>query len=153
MDWNVPTDLAIWLGLAILLGVVEIATVGFFFVFFAVGALVAALATLFTDSMIMQSLVFVLASCLLVLFARPFFQKMLKLGDKPKPSNVSALIGAEVLVLEDVDKYQGKVKVVHTGEVWSAFLADAGAAVLAVGSAGRIVKIDGAKLAVQAKPL
>lgn len=153
MELTMSTALIIWLGAAIILGMVEIFTVGFFFLFFAVGALVAGLVSLLTDSVIIQTLVFIAVSMTLVFQARPILRKTFNIGDKPaKESNVAALIGAEVLVTETVGKYQGKVKVIHTGETWTAYLAGAEEnESLAVGSAGTISQVDGAKLAILPK--
>jgi len=147
-------ELAVWLGLAIILGLIEILTVGFFFLFFAAGALIAAIATFFTDNLVLQALVFVLASFALVIFARPILRNTLKMSDKPQPSNVSAVLNAEVLVLEALDQYKGKVKVIHTGEIWTAYLADAAPEeTLKEGCPGIVSRIDGAKLAVRPKPI
>ncbi len=152
MGLSISTALIIWLGAAIVLGTIEIFTVGFFFLFFAVGALVAGLVSLFTDSVIIQTLVFIVVSMLLVFQARPILRKTLNIGDKPlKESNVAALIGAEVLVTETVGKYHGKVKVIHTGEIWTAYLAGAEENdTLQAGSAGTVSQVDGAKLAIVA---
>ncbi len=151
MGFEMPVTMAVWIGIAILLGIVEIMTPGsFFFLFFALGALVASVASLTIDSVLIQTLVFIAVSVVLVLFARPILKRTLNIGDQPKfPSNVSALINTDVLVLEDVDRYKGKVKVAHTGEVWSAYMNPPhDGAILTIGSVGTISKIDGAKLAI-----
>lgn len=146
-------DMVVWLALAIILGIAEIFTVGFFVIFFALGALVAAATCFLTDSTIIQTVVFVVASVLMVWLGRPVLKKNFKVGDKPAhESNVGALIGAEALVLEEVDQYRGKVKVVHTGETWTAYLSpDYTQEILPVGSPALIEKVDGAKLAVRPK--
>jgi membrane protein implicated in regulation of membrane protease activity len=152
---DLPAGTAIWIGIAILLGLFEIFTAGFFFIFFAFGALVAALASLWLKSLLLEVVIFVAASLLFVLFARPVFRKALKITDQPQHvSNVNALIGVDVLVLEPVDRLQGKVKVTNTGEVWSAYLDDASSGTgqtLAADSLGVILKIDGAKLVIAPK--
>ncbi len=138
-----------WVALALLLGIIEVFTVGFFVCFFAIGALIAALASLFIPGLLGQTVVFVLSSLLMVWWARPVLTKAFKVGNRPAvDSNVSALINTAVLVLEPVDKYTGKVKVTHTGEVWSAYLADGVGETIPAGQEALIVKVDGAKLAV-----
>ncbi len=138
-----------WIVLALLLGIVEVFTVGFFMCFFAIGALIAALASLFIPGLLGQTLVFVLSSLLMVWLARPVLKKTFKVGNRPAvDSNVSALINTTVLALEPVDKYAGKVKVTHTGEVWTAYLADERGDIILAGQEALIVKVDGAKLAV-----
>ncbi|HEY9745935.1 MAG TPA: NfeD family protein [Oculatellaceae cyanobacterium] len=150
---NLPPGTAIWLGIAILLGIFEIFTVGLLFVFFAFGALVAALVSIWSDSMLLEAVVFVVASLLLIVFARPLFRKAFKIGDQPqRPSNVDALIGMEVLVLEPVDRLQGRVKILNTGEVWSAYLeAETVGPTLEMNALGVIRKVDGAKLVIVPK--
>lgn len=153
MLMDLPTQTTVWIGIAILLGIFEIFTAGFFFIFFAFGALVAALVSLYNPSILLDSFVFVVASLLFVFFARPLFKRALNIHDRPPhASNVNALIGTEVLVLEPVDGYQGKVKITHTGEVWSAYLDNAEPEqILEPGQVGLIHKIDGAKLVIRPK--
>jgi len=143
----------IWVGLAIVFGLIELASAGFFFIFLAGGAACAALIAVLSNSIALQIVVFLAVSILLTIFARPMLRKALNVGDRPLvASNVHALIGTEALVLEDVDKYNGKVKVIHTGEVWTAYLSQpAEGEILAAGSPAEIIKVDGAKLAVRLK--
>jgi membrane protein implicated in regulation of membrane protease activity len=151
MLMNLPAQTAIWIGLAVLFGIFEIFTTGFFFVFFAFGALVAALVSLWLASPLWTTLVFVAASLLFVFFARPILKKTLQVGDQPRhASNVNALIGVDVLVLEPVDRLQGRVKVVSTGEIWSAYLRDADR-VLPIDSFATVEGVDGAKLVIKPK--
>lgn len=141
-----------WVTLALLLGIIEVFTVGFFVCFFAIGALIAALASLFIPGLLGQTVVFVLSSLLMVWWARPVLTRTFKVGNRPAvESNVSALLNTAVLVLEPVDKYTGKVKVTHTGEVWTAYLADQAGDNIPAGQEAVIVKVDGAKLAVAPK--
>lgn len=149
MELGMSNAMLGWVALALLLGIVEVFTVGFFMCFFAIGALIAALASLFIPGMVGQTIVFVLSSLILVWLARPVLKKAFKVGNRPAvESNVSALINTTVLVLEPVDKYAGKVKVTHTGEVWTAYLADERGVIIPAGQEALIVKVDGAKLAV-----
>lgn len=152
MELGLSSAMVGWVLLALLLGIIEIFTVGFFCCFFAIGALVAALASLLIVGLLPQSIIFVVSSLALVFLARPLLQKTFKVGSRPAvDSNVSALLNTAVLVLEPVDKYKGKVKVTHTGEVWTAYLANPGDEVLPVDAEAIIVKVDGAKLAIQLK--
>jgi membrane protein implicated in regulation of membrane protease activity len=143
----------IWVGLAILFGIIELVSPGFFFIFLAGGAAIAALIALWSDSIGLQATIFLITSTLLTIFARPILRKTLNIGDRPAvASNVHALIGTEALVLENVDKYSGKVKVIHTGEVWTAYLTQPSEGeILPAGSPAEIVQVDGAKLAVRLK--
>lgn len=149
MELGLSQGMLTWIVIALLLAIIEVVTVGFFFCFFAIGALVTAVATLFITGVVPQTVIFVLSSLLLVFMARPLLKKTFNVRSRPTvDSNISALLNTTVYVLEDVDKYKGKVKVAHTGEAWSAYLADENGATLPVGEEGTILKVDGAKLAI-----
>ena len=80
-----------WIVLGLLLGIVEIFTVGFFFCFFAFGALITAIASLFVTGLVPQTIIFVVASLALVFWARPLLKNTFKVGNRPAvDSNVSA---------------------------------------------------------------
>lgn len=145
-------SLLFWVVVAVVLAIVEIFTVGFFFLFFAIGATLAAISALFTDDINLQTGVFILSSLLCLLFARPLLKKAFRVDSKQVPSNVSRVIGEAVLVLEPVTKYTGRVRVLHTGEVWSAYLDEETTKCvteLAADQEGVICEVDGAKLVIK----
>lgn len=150
MEMGMSNAMLGWVALALLLGIIEVLTVGFFVCFFAIGALITALASWVVPDLLGQVVIFVLSSLALVWWARPMLTQAFQVGNRPLlDSNVSALQGAVVLVLEPVDKYTGKVKVTHTGEVWTAYLADDQLSeAIPAGQEAVIIKVDGAKLAV-----
>lgn len=150
MELGLTDAMVGWVVLALLFAVLEVFTVGFFWCFFAIGALVAALSSLVVSGLLPQSIIFVIASLGLVVMARPLLKTTFKVGDKPSvDSNVSALLNTSARVLEPVDRYTGKVKASHTGEVWSAYLANPSDETIPANAEAIIVKVDGAKLAVQ----
>lgn len=143
----------VWLIVAIVLAVVEIATVGFFVMFFAMGALITAGAAFFLTDLPSQLAVFLISSVVLLVFARPLVKRTLNLNDQPsRQSNADSLPGEAVLVLEPVTRYTGRVKLLHSGEVWSAYLdpAHTEPEILAEVEA-EVVAVDGAKLVIRAK--
>lgn len=153
---SLTLDLMIWLGIAVICGILEIFTAGFFFLFLAGGALVTAVVALFTDSWLIQGLVFAVSSLLLIVYARPLVRRTLNIPDKPRyESNVDALVGQEILVLERVDRYHGRVRLVGTGEIWTAYMSEGASEdeALEEGSIGVVMRVDGAKLAVLPRPL
>lgn len=153
MEMTPFIDSLLWLGATILFVVVEIFTVGFFFMFFAFGSAAAALTALISHNMLLQGVVFVIVSALALLYARPIVKNMFGVGSTPPfKSNSDALIGQEVLVLETVKKHEGRVKLVHAGEIWTAYLdADAGVDSLDVDQEALISQVNGAKLAIKPK--
>ena len=71
-------DWVAWLGLAVVLGIVEIATLDLVFAMLAAGALAAAVTGLVTDSLIAQVLVALAVSVAMLGFARPIAMRHLR---------------------------------------------------------------------------
>lgn len=108
----------LWLVVAGIFFILEIATVGFLIFWFGIGALIALIVSLFTSNVILQTTVFVLSSGLLVFLTRPFVNKFAK-TDKVE-TNAFSIIGKTGLVIKDIDPLHdvGQIKV--DGEIWSA---------------------------------
>ena len=108
----------LWLIIAVLLAVVEGATLSLTTIWFALGALAAWIAQMFNFSWSIQIGVFVLVSGLMLVFTRPLVKKYLKIG-KVK-TNAEELIGKEAIVTEEINNInaQGKIKV--KGQIWTA---------------------------------
>ena len=133
-------DWVAWLGLAVVLGIVEIATLDLVFAMLAAGALAAAVAGLVTDSVIFQVLVALVVSVGMLAVVRPIALRHLRVPHALR-TGVEALIGSRGEVLETVDAHDGRVKL--KGEVWSARSFDPGASI-AAGAHVEVVSIDGA---------
>ena len=65
----------LWLIIAGLFFVGEIATVGFLIFWFGIGALIAMIVSLFTSNIIIQTTVFVITSTILIFATKPFVKK------------------------------------------------------------------------------
>ncbi len=137
----------IWLIIAGICLIIEIATVGFLVFWFAVAALITCLLSLFIHNVIIQTAIFVVLSALLIFLTRPFANKI---GKKDKVvTNSSSLIGKEGTVLKDItfnSATLGQVKV--NGDVWSA-VTEEDYGIIPAKSIVRILKIDGVKLVVE----
>lgn len=107
-----------WLiGFAVLL-IIEGATMALTTIWFAGGALVAFVLSLFHTSIEIQLVGFVIVSFLLLFFTRPFalhFQS----GHITK-TNADSLIGREAKVTEEINNQQGNGTVVINGMEWTA---------------------------------
>ncbi|RMI35942.1 NfeD family protein [Streptomyces triticirhizae] len=81
------------------------------------GAVAAAITASFTDSLVIQVLVFAVVSTALILAVRPIARRA---GNGPPElrSGVDALKGRSAIVLERVDTHSGRIKL--AGEEWSA---------------------------------
>ncbi len=150
---SIPNDVLFWITAGIVLLAIEITTVGFFCLFFAIGAFATASIAYFVQDISTQVVLFAAISLMTFGFARPILKKALNISEKLKQeSNIQALIGKPALVLETVHRHGGRVKVTHTGEVWSAFLHESSEQLgLQPDSEVMIVNVDGAKLAIREK--
>lgn len=94
-------------------------TVGFFVFWFAIGALLAMLTSLFTSNLIIQASVFVLSSTILIFVTKPFVQKFVNNKDEIK-TNVYSTVGKTGIVIKDIHSMQSLGQVKVAGETWSA---------------------------------
>ena len=108
----------IWLITSGVFFVLEIFTVGFLVFWLGVAALLAMLISFLTDSIIIQTTVFVVSSALLIFATRPLVNKITK--KDTIPTNVYSLVGKRGIVIEDIDWATGKGQIKSEGEVWSA---------------------------------
>ncbi|MEJ5915277.1 NfeD family protein [Pseudokineococcus sp. 1T1Z-3] len=142
----------LWVGLALLLGAVEIASLDFVFAMIAGAALVAALSAALGLSFPFQVVVFAVAAVALLAVARPVLLKYVRPRVPMVATNVDGNLGQRAEVLEQVSPREGRVKL--RGEVWSARSepgpGDGG--VLPVGLDVEVVRIDGATAVVRALP-
>jgi membrane protein implicated in regulation of membrane protease activity len=137
-------DWAGWVGLAVLLGIVEVTTLDLTFAMLAVGALAGAATALGTDNLVVQGLVALGVSIAMLALVRPVALRHLRTPQEIR-TGTAALIGERGTVLEPVDRDNGRVKI--RGEVWSARTYDPSASIEA-GRSVEIVKIDGATVVV-----
>ena len=110
---------AIWLIIAGAFFIGEIFTVGFLLFWFGVGAIISMIVSFFTTNIIIQTVVFLVTSCLLLFATRPFVNKFVN----KKPSivtNAFNIIGKKAVVIEDIDPVHSKGLVKVGTEVWSA---------------------------------
>ncbi|MDO5672001.1 MAG: NfeD family protein [Actinomycetaceae bacterium] len=135
----------IWLGIALVLGIIEMLTADFIFLMIAGGALATAGASaIWPDSLAIQAIVFAIVSVLLLVLVRPWVKARV-LPKDPRNTNVHALIGQEAIVVQPVNSMRGQVKI--GGEIWSAKSEEtsSGEAVdIPVGHTGRVKRIEGA---------
>lgn len=156
MDSNLIFGLSaplFWLILSALLGVVEVSTVTFFALPFALGAAVTALtAWIAVPSTATQVWIFIITSSVSLVGIQYWFRgwQKKKMQEGGLQSNVDALIGKQCIVTAPIrgELQRGAVKV--GGDVWSAITMegeeyDEGAIVF-------ILKVDGVKLIVGANP-
>lgn len=139
-----------WLIAMLILALAEIITTDITFLMLAAGAGAGALASLFSDVTWVQVTVFAIASVIILFAVRPTIKNwLLKDEGLNQSTNVSALIGKDALVLEQVSTQGGLVKL--AGEQWTARLHPTSLKYLEAGTVAVVVEISGATALVKAK--
>jgi membrane protein implicated in regulation of membrane protease activity len=133
-------DWVAWVGLAVVLGIIEVTTLDLVFAMLAVGALAGSVTAMATDNVLLQVLVALVVSVGMLGVVRPIALRHLRTPHAIR-TGVAALVGEKGLVLEPVDARDGRVKI--KGEVWSARTFDP-ACTIEAGRSVEVVEIDGA---------
>ena len=137
----------VWLIIAGVCFIIEMATVGFFVFWFGIGALLSMLVSIFCpENILLQSIVFVVSSVILLFLTKPLVDRFTR-KDKKVETNAYSIIGKKGIVLQDINSTYGIGQVKISGEVWSAKSEDNG--VIKKGSQIEVVKIEGVKAVVK----
>jgi membrane protein implicated in regulation of membrane protease activity len=131
-----------WLAALVVFLVIEIITLGLTTIWFAAGALLAFFAAWLGLSWGVQLILFFFVSFALLLFTRPAVQE--KLNSSREKTNVNSMIGREGKVLEAIDNFNGKGRIVVGGMEWTARSLEDGV-VIPQGSKVQIQQISGVK--------
>ena len=108
----------LWLIIAGLFFIGEIATVGFLIFWFGIGALIAMIVSIFTTNIIIQTTVFLISSTILIFATKPFVKKFADV--KKTNTNVYSIIGKKALVIKTIDPIHSVGQIKLNGEVWTA---------------------------------
>ncbi len=136
----------IWLIILVVLVVIELLTMGLTTIWFAGGALVAAVASIFGAPLLLQIVLFLIVSAVLLFFTRPIAVKYFN-KDRVR-TNAESLVGRQAIVISEVDNLQGIGQVSVGGMEWSAKTKEDGVT-LPVGTVVTILAINGVKLIVE----
>ena len=109
----------LWLILAVIFGVGEIATLGFFLAPFAGGAAVAAVVSAAGAGTVISLAVFLLVSLVLLAALRPLARSHRRMPPQLR-TGTAALVGKSATVLERIANSEGIGCVRLEGEVWTA---------------------------------
>ena len=140
-NWNA----LLWLLAAILLLVIEAATVQLVSIWLCLGAFAATLATIFGAGWELQFGVFIVVSGVALVGTRPFVKKALNV--KKVHTNADSVIGMTGSVLQDIDNMEETGRVRVNGLDWSA--RSAGGEPIHVGAAVVVEAIEGVKVIVR----
>lgn len=135
----------IWIGIAIVMGIIEASTAQLVSVWFVLGGLAAAVSCIFTDNVYIQIAVFLIVSIVSLLATRPFVKKITKFG-KTK-TNLDSTVGKTAVVTSDIDNRISEGAVSVGGKVWTARSADG--SLIPKNSNVKVISIEGVKLIVE----
>lgn len=135
-----------WLTGAAVLLLIEIGTVSLTSIWFAGGAIAAAIASALGLSMILQVAVFIVVSIVLLVLTRPAAVKLL--NSKIEKTNADALVGRKCRVAATIDPTVPSGTIIINDVEWSARPVD-GESVILEGTEVTIREISGVKLMVE----
>lgn len=136
----------IWLGLLAVLLLIEAATAGLTTIWFAGGALIAAIASYLGAGLMVQMMLFLIVSGVLLIFTRPLAVKYLNKGTLA--TNADSLIGKRAVVTREIDNLAQNGQVRINDVEWTARTADDSQKV-PEGTVVVIKEIHGVKLIVE----
>ena len=134
----------LWLILAGVCFIMEIATEGFLMFWLGVGGLASMTVSFFSDNYLLQLAVFVIVSTVLILCTRKFTKKV---QPKTVATNVYTIIGKKAVVSVEIDNIKGHGQIKVDGDVWTA--RNEADEIIPEGTAVEILRIDGVKAVVK----
>ena len=136
----------VWLGIAVVLAIVEVSTTQLVTLWFVIGAAATAVcsATFLKDQLVWQIVLFIAISAIMLILTRPLVKKLK--ANKPVSTNSDRNIGKSALVISDIDPELGVGQVRVGNEKWSA--KSENGSVISEGTNVKVVGIEGVKLVV-----
>ena len=112
------TNSILWLLILAVLIFIEIITLGLTTIWFAGGALIAFVVSLFYDNLLLEVALFLVVSMVLLYFTRPLVLKYF--NPKRTKTNYEGVIGKTAMVTATIDNMKSIGQVVVDGQEWSA---------------------------------
>ena len=137
----------IWTALFIVLIIIEGITAQLTTIWFAVGAIAAAVAAFLNGPVWLQWTLFLVVSVVLILSTRKLARGLLK--TTPKATNADRAIGQDGIVTEEIDNLNAKGAVSLNGAFWTA--RSENNSVIPLGETVTAIRIEGVKLIVKKK--
>lgn len=138
----------IWVALLVLFVIIETATAQLVTIWFAIGSLAALISSFFTDSIVIQIVIFAVVSLIALAITRPLAKKIT--DTKKQATNADMYIGKEGVVSEEINNLEAKGLVKVKGTVWTARTED-DKIIIPVGTHIEVLRIEGVKLIVKFK--
>lgn len=136
----------VWLGIAVVLAVVEVSTTQLVSLWFVIGAAATAVcsATFLKGQLLWQIIIFIAISAVMLVLTRPLVKKLKT--NTPVSTNSDRNIGKTAVVISDIIPENGVGQVRVGNEKWSAKSADG--SVIKEGINVKVIGIEGVKLLV-----
>ncbi len=135
-----------WLGLLIILLIIEIITVGLTSIWAAGGALAALILNILGLSLVWQIVAFFVVTFVLLIFTRPFAVKFI--NTQREKTNYEGIIGKTIRIAERVDNIRQTGMAVVNGQEWTV-RAQEDQEILEPETLAKVVNISGVKLIVR----
>ncbi|MCI8783165.1 MAG: NfeD family protein [Dorea sp.] len=135
-----------WLGLLIILLIIEIITVGLTSIWAAGGALAALILNILGLSLVWQVIAFFAVTFVLLIFTRPFAVRFI--NTQREKTNYEGIIGKTIRIAERVDNIRQTGMAVVNGQEWTVRAEDE-QEVLEPETLAKVVNISGVKLIVR----
>ena len=135
-----------WLGLLILLLIIEIITVGLTSIWAAGGALAALILNILGLSLVWQVIAFFAVTFVLLIFTRPFAVRFI--NTQREKTNYEGIIGKTIRIAERVDNIRQTGMAVVNGQEWTV-RAEEEQEILEPETLAKVVNISGVKLIVK----
>ena len=133
-----------WLGVVLLLSVIEMATADLITIWFIASGIVTLIISFFDIPFVAQVGIFVILGTVLLITTRKMLVE--KLNQNKQKTNLDRVVGMEGIVTEKITKHNpGEVKV--DGKKWTAISNDG--KIIGEGKTVKIIKIEGVKLVVE----
>lgn len=135
-----------WLGLLIILLIIEIITVGLTSIWAAGGALAALILNILGLSLVWQIVAFFVVTFVLLIFTRPFAVRFI--NTQREKTNYEGIIGKTIRIAERVDNIRQTGMAVVNGQEWTV-RAQEDQEILEPETLAKVVDISGVKLIVR----
>lgn len=136
----------IWIGLFIILLIIEVFTVGLTTIWFAIGALAAAGVNTLGANLTIQIIVFLAVSIMLMIFTRPWAAK--HLNKNRLKTNYESKIGEVIKITERVDNLRQTGRSIVDGQEWTVRSQDNNV-ILEKDELAKVISVSGVKLIVE----
>lgn len=134
----------IWLGVAVLLAILEASSPMLVCIWFCAGAVITFIASFFIDSLLIQIAIFTVASLVMLIALRPLMVKRTRTeSGKEVPMNSDAYVGRIATITQEATKTSsGRAALGDTSWIAVSERGDR----LPIGTQVRVVRVDGARL-------